>query len=133
MRGGLNMTRGAISRRSRRVVLTSSGKLSGKPMESPQAIATICSPIQASGSTLTKSSLASSGSTSMSVRPMPIRLAWVSMASLGLPVVPEVVDMIAIWSGRVCATSSSNRVGSAAATSAPVAHTASNDMSHGSS
>ena len=65
------------------------------PACNPQEIATICSPIQASGSTLTCRSWASNGSIAIRLRPMNSMLVWLSMASFGIPVVPEVVHTTA--------------------------------------
>ena len=49
MRGGENMTLGPISRRSLFCVEESSGKERVRPFDSPQATASICSPIHAKG------------------------------------------------------------------------------------
>ena len=111
MRGGLNITCGPISRMSCCTVSGASGKLMVKPICSPQARDIICSPIQASGRKETNSSSGSRGSTFIRLRPMLSRLRWVSMASLGLPVVPEVVDRMAMSLSFPSRTRCSNQPG----------------------
>ena len=61
------------------------------------------------------------------------RLRWDSSPSLGLEVVPEVVQMTAMSSGVLRAISSSNQVGCCSARLRPLASTSVKSTSHGSS
>ena len=90
IRGGANITLGPISRMSCSAVSGSSGKLMVNPMASAVATDIICSPIQASGRKETNSSVARRDSTEWRLIAMVRRLAKVSMAPFGEPVVPEV-------------------------------------------
>ena len=131
MRGGENMVWGPISRMFSWTVSGSSGKFTVKPTSRPQETDIICSPIQARGRKLTKSSVGCMGSTSMRLRAMLIRLLWVSMASLGLPVVPEVVLRMARSLALPRATASWNQPGCACSNSRPRASTSGKCMRAG--
>jgi hypothetical protein len=119
IRGGLNITRGPISRRSERTVSDLSGKLIANPACSAQPTASICSPIQARGRKLTNSSRGLMGSSDMRLDPMERRFSWLSIASFGLAVVPEVVQRIAVSMGATLATCSSNQPGCSRSKSSP--------------
>jgi len=129
IRGGLNMTRGPTSRMSARTVAASSGKLSVKPACRPHAMETICSPIQASGRKLTYSSSRPMGSTDIRLDPIQSRFSWLSIASFGFPVVPDVVQRMAVSLARPAATSASSQPGRSTSSSAPRRSSSSNATS----
>ena len=100
---------GPISRESAVAVSGSSGKLTQNPKSRAEATAIICSPIQASGRKETNSSPADLGSYLPRLWAMDNRFRWDSTASLGRPVVPEVVAMRHGSSGLTLRDSSRNR------------------------
>ena len=127
-RGGEKMRCGPISRMSCCTVSGSSGKFTVKPKSSAEATAIICSPIQARGRKDTNSSPGRLGSAWPRFQAMESMLRCESMASLGRPVVPEVVAMRQGSSGRTSATQAAN----SPARARPMSRTASKLASPGS-
>jgi hypothetical protein len=103
-RGGEKRMWGPISRMSAWADSALSGKLTVRPKSRALATAIICSPTQGRGRKETNSSVSNFGSTRPRFSAMDRRLAWLSMASFGKPVVPEVVQIQAGSSGLVCST-----------------------------
>ncbi len=119
MRGGDTTAWGPISRRFSRTVPVLSGKFTVKPTVSAHETETMCSPIHASGRNDTKSSSGRTGSTSCICAAIDRRLRWLSSASLGRLVVPEVVQSRAVASGSSSATPRSKRPGSPSCNARP--------------
>jgi len=132
-RGGEKMTCGPISRMSLWTVSGSSGKFTQKPNSRAEATAIICSPIQARGRKETNSSLARLGSTRPRLAAMARRLRCESTASLGRPVVPEVVATRQGSSGDNSLTISEKKKRASGTDSRPRRRTSEKDRSPGSS